>query len=179
MAQHQFMVGLIWSFAGMYFVLTNNYSRKCNIREDPLEKFQIMSIFMSLILPLVFGPISSFILIFFTHFFLRKNTDAYCKGAHSYLIYSLTFFFVFFYSLNLLVAELLFEQISIFSFILIKHVIGNLFPVIFPFLVLTTLKDVKDEAAIVFKSKSSVQANSEEMTLEEFRKHVLAGAGET
>ena len=118
---------------------------------------------------------NSFILIFGTQIFLRKKI----YGANFFLIYSLTFIFVFFYSLNLLAAELLFEQISIFSFILLKHVIGNLFSVIFPFLVLTTLKDVKDEAAIVFKSKSSVQANSEEMTLEEFRKHVLAGAGET
>ena len=68
MAQHQFMVGLIWSFAGMYSVLTNNSGGKCNVREDPMEKFQIMSIFMSLIFPLVFGPISSFILIFHTNF---------------------------------------------------------------------------------------------------------------
>ena len=74
--------------------------------------------------------------------------------------------------------ELLFDKLSIFTFVLLKHVIGNLFSVIFPFLILATVKEVKDEAIVVFSSKS-VQANSEEMTLQQFRKQVLAGAGET
>ena len=39
--------------------------------------------------------------------------------------------------------------------------------------------DIKEEAVVVFKSKSSVQENCDEMTLQQIRKHVLAGAGET
>ena len=178
MAKNQYLVGVTWSLSAIYSVLTKDDGGNCNIREDPEEKFQLISIFISLILPLIVGPFLSFVLFTCSKLILKKSLKQDESKNKFYLIHILTFIFALFYFSNLIISELLFDHLSIFSFVILKHISSSLLSMMFPFFVLSTKKDVAEEAKIVFRSKSSVQASNGEMTLQQIRKHVLAGAGE-
>ena len=99
-------------------------------------------------------------------------------GQDWVLILSITIIFLVFYSLNLVLAEFLFDYLSLFHFVLLKHVISNFSSVLIPVAAIIQCGRLRREIRKVYRSKSSVQANDEDMTLQQIRRHVLASAGE-
>ena len=57
-----------------------------------------------------------------------------------------------FYSINMVVAELLFDQISIAAFVFLKHILPYLANIAVPLLVIVTQDDIRSEALVGWTS---------------------------
>ena len=57
-----------------------------------------------------------------------------------------------FYSLNMVVAELLFDQISIAAFVFLKHILPYFANIAVPLLVIATQDDIRGEAMVGWTS---------------------------
>ena len=96
-----------------------------------------------------------------------------------------------FYSVNMVVAELLFDHISIVAFVILKHILPYLANIAVPLLVIATQEDIRREAMVgrlqrtsrqLFFSQAvfarpAVGGDLEEMTLLQLKRELLAGAG--
>ena len=58
-----------------------------------------------------------------------------------------------FYSCNMVVAELLFDQISIAAFVFLKHILPYFANIAVPLLVIVTQDDIRSEAMVGWTSK--------------------------
>ena len=57
-----------------------------------------------------------------------------------------------FYSINMVVAELLFDQISIAAFVFLKHILPYFANIAVPLLVIVTQDDIRSEAMVSWTS---------------------------
>ena len=64
-----------------------------------------------------------------------------------------------FYSINMVVAELLFDQISIAAFVFLKHILPYFANIAVPLLVIVTQDDIRSEAMVGWTSMMKVKLN--------------------
>ena len=64
-----------------------------------------------------------------------------------------------FYSINMVVAELLFDQISIAAFVFLKHILPYFANIAVPLLVIVTQDDIRSEAMVGRTSMMKVKLN--------------------
>ena len=60
----------------------------------------------------------------------------------------MTVLFVLFYSLNMVVAEVVLDSVSLATFIFLKHLLPSLVTILIPLAILYLQQDIRDEAKV-------------------------------
>jgi len=182
-------VGFIWLVAGIYSVMSNSILSKerevfCSLRSDLSDKFNFMSLFIAIGVPLVFGPM----LCPIGHTLL--SFIACCKGVSSStctwsdpksqglsdcaVITGFTVVFIVIYPVQMYVTEVYIANVqSMFVFMAFKYCYGALHIVLLPLIVLVMKKDIRRAAVNTYvKGKED---DSGEITFEQFQKETGMG----
>ena len=169
---------LVWTMSMVYSILTPQLvsGQECDVREDPFSTLGTVSVFMALVLPLIFSPVAAILAVclatVFSFFGKRRNSDDGHK-AHIFCLVLLTVMFVITYAINMVFCEIYFEYINnIMYFILIKYCIGTLHHFIGPVIILLSYKDIRQSVVKVFLKGGTNQNESKDITDEDMKKEL-------
>ena len=148
-------------------ILQADSSEGCSLREELEVSPHLSSALLLLLLPIVLGLIPVTILSALLNlikpgwnpertvsdletFFCNPSSAQ--KGTRR-LARLMTIISTLFYSVNMVVAELLFDQISIAAFVFLKHILPYFANIAVPLLVIITQDDIRSEAMVGWTSK--------------------------
>ena len=162
----------------LYSILTPQLvsDQECDVREDPFSTLGTVSVFMALVLPLIFGPVGAILAICLTTIFAffgkrRKSDDGH--KAHIFCLVQLTGMFVITYAINMFFCEIYFEYINnIMYFILIKYCFGTLHHFLGPVIILLSYKDIRQSVVKVFLKGGTNQNESKDISDDEMMKEL-------
>ena len=93
-------------------------------------------------------------------------------GNNFLCIALLTIIFVITYSVNMIIVEIVFHQISILSYVLLKYCLGSLHTLLSPVVILISFPDVRQSAVKVFARGGTHQNNSLDISDEDVKKEL-------
>ena len=104
----------------------------------------------------------------------RENSNKESEDFTSNLLCLalLTVVFVITYSVNMIVAEILFDQISILSYVLLKYCFGSLHSLLSPMAIMMSFPRLRKAAIKVFMRGGSQQNNSMDISEEDVKKEL-------
>ena len=169
---------LVWTISLAYSLLTPQLvsDKDCDVREDPFSTLGTVSIFMALILPLIFGPVGAILAMSVASIFSfcgarKPSDDGYV--AHIFCLVLLTVMFVTTYAINMVFSEIYFDSINnIMYFILIKYCFGTLHHFLGPLIILLSYKDLRQSVVKVFLKGGTNQNESKDISDEEMKKEL-------
>ena len=134
----------------------------------------IISVLVVLVLPCLCGPILAFLLIL---------CNAICKsesrqkqdsefGNNFLCISLLTIVFVIIYSINMIISEVVFDNITIMSYVILKYIMGTSHNLFSPLVILISYEDVRTSVVKIFVKGGSQQNNSVEISDEDVKKEL-------
>ena len=134
----------------------------------------IISILMAFILPLVFGPLASFLCLLCNLMLRRGDRKKESEDfSNNFLCLALlTVVFVITYSVNMIIAEVLFDQISILSYVLMKYCFGSLHSLLSPIVIMISFPQLRKSAVKVFMRGGTQQNNSIDISEEDVKKEL-------
>lgn len=135
----------------------------------------IISILVAFLIPLVFGPLTSFLCILCNIIWRRGNRNKKESEdfANNFLCLALlTVVFVITYSVNMIIVEILFDQISILSYVLLKYCFGSLHSLLSPIVIMISFPELRKSAVKVFMRGGTQQNNSIDISEEDVKKEL-------
>ena len=134
----------------------------------------IISVLVVLVLPCLCGPILAFLLIL---------CNAICKsesrqkqdsefGNNFLCISLLTIVFVIIYSINMIISEVVFDNITIMSYVILKYIMGTSHNLFSPLVILISYEDVRTSVVKIFVKGGSQQNNSVDISDEDVKKEL-------
>jgi len=138
---------IIWIMA-IYYALLSQYQNRekgfCELREEWLSKLGLISLFSVLVLPLALGPLFA-LFSFVGKTFLKSTARGRTREVTQNCICTgiLTGLFVTLYSVNMIVAEWLYDDLSVMWFVLIKYSCGSLQNLLSPIAILLSYPEMR------------------------------------
>jgi hypothetical protein len=191
-------VSFVWGASAVYACITDKLLSKssteviCSVREDLSEKFNIVSVFYVVGLPilcLILWPVGHLVLdllscvkgiVIMSANPSSGETDANCCGDDSdscietILVFGFTVIFLVVYPTSMLITEFYFAEIeTMFPFMLIKYCIGSMHLVLSPACVLIIKRDIRKASKDIYmKRTTKVEETQEMITIKELQERL-------
>lgn len=188
-AKQKSAIGFVWCVSGAYSLMSHQILSKerdvqCSLRSDLGDKFNIISLFVAIGIPLVCGPLFCPL----GHFILSvcaclRNSTAPISRSSSQetsslvldcsIIFGFSIVFVVFYPTHMYISEVYLADIgSLFAFMAFKYCFGCLHLILLPLLILAIRKDIRKAAVETYVRKTTDPA---EITMEQLQAHCGIG----
>jgi len=181
------MVGCVWFIAFIYACLSEQILSKevdipCSISDSLQSVFGVSSIIISIIIPVIIGPILSLVvLLLLSAVFLVTGVKS-CKESqledrrNICCNMLLTIIFIPTYTTSMIISELYFPiPDNIFHFILLKFIIGVSHQLLGPMAILLSQTDIRNNVVQVYRKGGTSQNTTMEMTYEELQRNLGLG----
>ena len=133
----------------------------------------IISILIAFAIPLILGPLlaSVSILCNVVCKSRRRNQDE-DFDSNFICIACLTIVFVMTYSVNMVISEIIFEDVSIMTYVLLKYCLGTTHTLLSPVAILISYQEVRKAVVKVFIRGGTQQNNSAEVSEDTVKKEL-------
>ena len=182
------VITIIWSLGLVYTMIEPPSTELCCLTSDLSSRSYQVSVVVALIFPLLAGPVLCWLILRVIVVLelcspckvIRRRTPSQMSVVTASsppgdcLLPVMSVVFVFCYSSNMLAAPLLYpSSIDLFTYILLKQVIGYLSYIILPIAILTIRPEFRKEAWKVYKENVGKKELTQEEEEEEISKELL------
>ena len=182
------ILGSVWGLSAVYGVLTEQVLSKggsvpCSVSHPLSDGFGIVSLVLALVLPTIIGPFTVTIIHITISIVneLMKNAPVAAdlrneERQNIFCMFLLTIIFFSTYITSMVICEVLFTtNHNLFSFVVIKFIVGTSHHLLGPLSILLSRRDILDSAVQVYRRGGTTQSKSLEITAEQMQKELGLG----